>query len=200
MTIPVSQVKLYPRNEVIPLTTPSPLRHSPMTWNEEFLDLFRRCLSEYQGGNSDFMSYYTEGDLAFLASIGCKPRELFDFVEDLADEGVPAESTALLVAGVRRDYFLVVQNGVASDREISRSDVPSFDEESNGMAYLPRIIAKAEAKLRGELDPDMMFSCGGDRKFLRENGDIHPADFLRHVWSASGDPQKVFGFVKSATS
>ena len=142
------------------------------------------------------MSYYSPEDLDFLASIGYKPRELFDFVEDLADESVPAQSTALLGAGVRRDYFLTIQKGETSAKQISREDVPSFGEEFDGIAYLPRIIAKAEAKLRGELDPDMMFGCGGDRKFLRENGDIHPADFLRHVWAAAGDASKVADFVK----
>jgi hypothetical protein len=42
----------------------------------------------------------------------------------------------------------------------------------------------------------MMFGCGGDRKFLRENGEINPADFLRHVWAAAGDLSKVTEFVK----
>lgn len=171
-----------------------------MTWNEKFLELFRRCLSNYTEGNSDYMSYYSESDLSFLSSIGYKPRELFDFVEDLADEGVPAESTALLIASVRRDYFLVAQDAVASDKEVSRSDVPPFEAEFNGIAYLPRIIAKADAKLRGELNPDMMFGCGGDRKFLSDHGNIHPADFLRHVWSADGNAQKVADFVKAAAT
>ncbi len=171
-----------------------------MTWNEKFLELFRRCLSAYQGGNDDFMSYYSEGDLSFLAGIGCKPRELFDFVEDLADEGVPAESTALLIASVRRDYFLVIQNRETSSVEVTRQDLPSFGEEFDDIAYLPRIIAKATAKLRGELHPEIMFSCGGDRKFLRENGDIHPADFLRHIWSSDGDPQKMADFVRQSGS
>lgn len=171
-----------------------------MTWNESFNELFERCLSAYQDGNSDFMSYYSEADLNFLGSIGYKPRELFDFIEDLADEGVPAQSTALLVAAVRRDYFLTEQGGIISEKQISREDVPSFGEEFEGMAYLPRIIAKAEAKLRGELDPDMMFGCGGDRKFLDDNGSIHPADFLRHVWAANGDTKKVAKFVKSSAA
>lgn len=171
-----------------------------MTWNDQFLDLFRRCLASYQSGNTDFMSYYSEDDLAFLASIGYKPRELFDFVEDLADEGVPTESTALLVAAVRRDYFLTMQEGIASTHEISRSDVPSFGDEFEGIGYLPRIIAKATAKLKGELDPDMMFGCGGDRKFLRENGNINPADFLRHVWAADGDTSKIAAFVRKSAS
>ena len=97
-----------------------------MTWDEKFNELFNRCFSAYVNGNSDFMSYYTPNDREFLASIGYKPRELFDFVEDLADEGLPAKSTALLVAAVRRDYFLTIQSGKTSPRAISRSDVPSF--------------------------------------------------------------------------
>lgn len=171
-----------------------------MTWNDKFLELFRRCLSAYQGGNEEFMSYYTPDDLSFLTGIGHKPRELFDFVEDFADEGTPTESSALLVASVRRDYFLVAQHGQPSEIEVSRDELPSFSEEFNGIAYLPRIIAKATAKLRGELHPDLMFSCGGDREFLRKNGDIHPADFLRHVWSADGNAQKVADFVRSSAS
>ncbi|MEJ6561675.1 MAG: DUF5069 domain-containing protein [Akkermansiaceae bacterium] len=169
-----------------------------MTWDNQFTELFRRCLDLYQGGNTDFMSYYQKADLSFLSSIGYKPRELFDFVEDLADEGVPSESTALLVAAVRRDYFLTMQNGEASDHEVTRDDIPSFGEELGGIAYLPRIIAKANAKLRGELHPDLMFSCGGDRKFLSENK-IHAADFLRHLWAADGDDEKMVSFVKSST-
>ena len=173
----------------------SVLRWSSMTWDDQFLELFGRCLTSYREGNTDFMSYYSEDDLIFLATIGYKPREIFDFVEDFADEGVPSESTALLIAAVRRDYFMTIQKGQASDHEISRSDVPSFGEETEGIAYLPRIFAKATAKLKGELDPDMMYGCGGDRNFLSEHG-IHPADFLRHVWAADGDLSKVAALVR----
>ena len=167
-----------------------------MTWNDKFLELFRRCLSTYQSGNQDFMSYYTPDDLGFLSSIGYKPRELFDFIEDLADDGTPSESTALLVAAVRRDYFLVVQQGQASEKEITSDDLPSSDDALSEFSYLPRLLAKAEAKLRGELHPDLMFSCGGARRFLREHGDMDPADFLRHVWAADGDYGQIVALVQ----
>ncbi len=157
-----------------------------MTWNDQFLKLFRSCVEKYRGGNDDFHSYYEPDDIIFLKSIGYKPRELFDFVEDLVDEDVPSESTALLVAAVRRDYFLTVQKGEHSDHEITTADLPTFGDTLADIPYFPRILRKARAKLRGELDPDIMYGCGGDRKFLRDHGDIHPADFLRHVW-ASGD-------------
>jgi hypothetical protein len=97
---------------------------------------------------------------------------------------------------VRRDYFLVVQQAQPSTREVTRKDIPPFADELEGISYLPRIIAKAQAKLRGELDPDLMFGCGGDRKFLREHGEIPPADFLRQVWAADNDPSRIVAFVK----
>ncbi|GAA5497449.1 hypothetical protein SAMN02745181_2439 [Rubritalea squalenifaciens DSM 18772] len=168
-----------------------------MTWNDHFLKLFRRCLEAYRGGNSDFNTYYSDDDLTFLASIGYKPRELFDFVEDLADDGEPTESTALLIAAVRRDYLMVVQNNILSEYEITMDELPGKQEETDGIAYLPRIIAKAEHKLRGELDPNIMFGCGGDRNFFRRHGNIHPADFLRHVWAADGDHDHILDYVKS---
>ena len=168
-----------------------------MTWNDQFLSLFDRCLKAYNGGDKDFNGYYSEDDLKFLASIGYKPREFFDFVEDMGDGGEPTASTALLVAAVRRDHFHVVQDGQTSSLEIAASDLPSFGDELEGIAYLPRIIKKARHKLRGELDPDLMFSCGGDRNFLATHGNIHPADFLRHVWSAEDDDAKIAAYVRA---
>lgn len=167
-----------------------------MIWNDTFLALFDRCLEKYNSGDKDFTSYYTEADLAFLQSIGCKPRELFDFVEDLGDEGEPSRSTALLVASARRDYFLVVQQGVASEHELTRDDLPSFGDLLGGMTYLPRILKKARAKLAGELNPDMMYGCGGDRNFLRTHGGIHLADFLRNVWACGDDDEQVLAYVQ----
>ncbi len=171
-----------------------------MNWDIQFLELFRRCLKNYQDGNENYETYYSEQDLTFLSSIGYKPRELFDFIEDLGDGGDPAESTALLVAAVRRDYLLVIQNGQLSPKEISQKDIPSREDSILEMPYLPRLIAKAEAKLRGELHPDLMYCCGGDRRFLRDHGNIHPADFLRQIWSADGDHQKVALYVKESTA
>lgn len=172
-----------------------------MTWNESFLALFDRCAAQYRSGNKDFESYYSADDLKLLGEIGYKPREFFDFVEDYCDSGVPEISTALLVAAVRRDYFLAVQESKpSSGKPLTRDDVPSFGEELQGFAYLPRIIAKARAKLRGELDPDLMYGCGGDRNFLSKNGNLHPADFLRRVWAAGDDDSKIAAWVASQAS
>lgn len=169
-----------------------------MTWDEKYQALFDRCVAAYRGGNRDFASYYTGGDLRFLGEIGYRTREFFDFVEDYCEDGTPSPSTALLVAAVRRDYFLTVQNGVGETSGLlTRDDIPGFGETLDGIAYLPRVLAKARAKLRGALDPDLMYGCGGDRNFFRKHGEIHPADFLRRVWAAEDDDLKVARWVAS---
>ncbi len=172
--------------------------HLPrMTWNDTFASLFARCCADYKEGNFDYKKDYSAEDLEFLGSIGYKRREFFDFVEDFVDEGEPSATTALLVAAVRRDYFLVEQGGKTGNKEITKDDLPSFGEELEGMPYLPRILVKARAKLKGELDPDIMFGCGGDRNFLAKHGNIPQADFLRHVWASGGDDLKVVEWLKS---
>jgi hypothetical protein len=172
-------------------------RHG-MHWNDTFLALFDRCVAAYRAGNRDLESYYSPPDLAFLSEIGCRTREFFDFVEDFCEDNTPSPTTALLVAAVRRDYFLTVQKGEPADGpDLTRDDVPTFGEDLEGIHYLPRILAKARAKLRGKLDPDLMYGCGGDRNFLRKHGNLHPADFLRQVWAAREDNHKVLAWVSA---
>lgn len=163
-------------------------------WDSVFSELFERCLAEYRNGNEDFTSYYSPEDSAFLNSIGYKPREFFDFVEDFGDGGEPSPTTAVMIASVRRDYLRWEMGGKLSDHEITPDELPGKGEELGGYVWLPRILRKARGKLRGELDPDIMFCCGGDRKFLRANN-IAPADFLRAVWSAGDDDEKMIRFV-----
>ncbi len=171
---------------------------SDYQWDATFLDLFDRCVERFRSGDSDFENYYSEADLEFLRSIGYKKRELFDFVEDTVDwDGDPSRETALMVASVRRDYLNWEMGAELSSHEIKPDELPSKSEVLDGVVWLPRIIMKARGKLRGELDPEIMYSCGGDRKFLREH-DIAPADFLRAVWGAGDDDQKILAFVKEA--
>ena len=167
-----------------------------MTWDDTFMALFDRCVAEYRRGNTEFESYYQPCDRVFLETIGHKTREFFDFVEDFCEDGQPSPTTALLVAAVRRDYLQTHPETARPARLLTRDDVPTFGHELEGIAYLPRILAKARAKLRGELDPDLMFGCGGDRRFLRKHGNIHPADFLRRVWSAGDDDSKLAQWVR----
>jgi hypothetical protein len=168
---------------------------SDYSWDSDFTALFERCLARYRAGDTDFEGYYVEEDLAFLDSIGYGKRELFDFVEDFAEIGEPSPATAVLVASVRRDYLREVMRGEKSGRVLDPSTLPPKTAEVDGFVWLPRIIAKARAKLRGELDPNTMYCCGGDRAFL-ERHDIAPADFLRAVWAAGDDDAKAVDYVR----
>ena len=49
---------------------------------------------------------------------------------------------------------------------VDMEQLPAKAAQVDGIAWLPRIIAKARAKLRGEMPPDLMYDCGGDRDFL----------------------------------
>lgn len=106
-------------------------------------------------------------DVPFLASIGCSAQELFDFVEDWCGSRDPSFEEVLAVTSIRRDYFLEVQKGRPSGRVASVSDFPAKTAEVDGIAWLPRLLVKAEAKLRGELPTELMYGCGGDRPFAR---------------------------------
>jgi hypothetical protein len=167
---------------------------SNFSWPTTFRELFDRCVEKYRSGNHDFTSYYSADDLEFLDSIGYAQREFFDFVEDYCDEGVPTPEDALLIAAVRRDFLDVMQQGARSSTIIPNDTLPPKDAELAGHRWLPRIMIKARAKLSGELDPETMFSCGGDRAFLKSH-DIHAADFLRAVWAAGEDDQKIIDYV-----
>lgn len=169
---------------------------SNFNWETTFLDLFDRCLARYRGGDTDVAGYYDEADQKFLKSIGYKPVEFFDYVEDIGDGAEISPATAVMIAAVRRDFLATELDGKLSDHEIKPSELTPKDGELGGIRWLPRIIEKAEGKLRGELDPDIMYCCGGDRAFLSEH-DIHPADFLRVVWASKGDRDYVLNYVKN---
>lgn len=170
--------------------------HQSTDWNDRFLALFDKCVIHFRKGNHDYNNYYDKADLSLLEEIGHAPREFFDFVEDHCEFGAPSPTTALLVAAVRRDYFEVVMASEDGSRGVSSSDIPSRGDELDGIPYLPRILAKARAKLRGDLDPNLMFGCGGDRAFLQKIGGVHPADFLRRVWSADDDHMKIANWLR----
>ena len=74
--------------------------------------------------------------------------------------------------------------------------LPAKDAEVEGIAWLPRLIPKAEAKLRGEMPPDLMYGCGGDRKFFKTH-QVDEADFLQKVWSAHGNQAEIVAWVKA---
>lgn len=146
--------------------------------------LWKKAIKTYEQGNFNAATYFTEDDIAFLHSIGMNAQEMYDFAEDWVNYQEPDFETMRLLQSVREDYFKKEMKGQASDKTINVTDLPSKTEILAGILWLPRIIPKAKAKLRGEMPPELMYCCGGDRRFFKENN-IHPAEFLQavaHYW------------------
>jgi hypothetical protein len=120
--------------------------------------------------------------------------DVFDFAEDWVCERAPDLATFLLIHDARRDYFLREQEGRASSHRMDSATLPAKSEEIEGIRWLPRIIPKARAKLRGELPADTMYCCGGDRNFFQTN-DLHPSEFLAVVRDAGDDDQAIIEWV-----
>ena len=166
---------------------------SNYNWTHSFRTIYEKALNQYQQGNRKPESYFTDDEVAFLAAMGCRPIEVYDLVEDYP--GIEWE-TALLITSVRRAHFLYVEGAPAWEFTISVDKFPSRDAEIEGIPWLPRLIMKANAKLRGQLPKELMYCCSGDRAFFKKY-DIHPADFLRLAWYAGDDHRKIVEAVKS---
>jgi len=171
------------------------MSHPSPDWEQSFTSLFLAGVEKYRQGHTRAAGLVDEKGAVFLSSIGYTEQEFFDFVEDFARGGEPTLETALNVAAVRRDYFLEEQKGKFSAHRIAMEKLPSKDATVEGIGWLPRLLPKAEAKLRGEMPPELMYVCGGDRKFFRTH-QIDPADFLRRVWKARGDYAEIITWVK----
>lgn len=168
-------------------------------WAETFRHCYDKAVTLYRLGNRKAASYFSPEETAFLASIGCTAQELYDFAEDWCRDETPSFGTTLLITAARRDFFLTIQKGKPPTGTIRMEDLPAKDAEVDGFRWLPRILSKARAKLRGEMPSELMYGCGGDRAFLRKVN-IHPADFLRVVWAAREDDQKVIDYVKKSAA
>jgi len=161
-------------------------------WTRRVKPLYLHALERYRAGHRDPQTFFDAQQQQELAAIGASPMELFDFAEDA--DALDWE-TALLILSARRDYFLVIQKGVPSPHRLVMAELPAKDAELEGIAWLPRVIQKALGRLRGELPNELMYCCGGDRRFFSKY-DVHPADFLREVWASGGDEQKVLAYVR----
>ena len=168
-------------------------------WTGHLWELYDKSVDLYRDGNRDLETYFTEGEKLWLGSIGLRPINLYDWAEDMVSAGEPEWNTVLLIAAARRDYFLVHQHGITNNAVTEAAELPPKPEELDGIPWLPRIIAKANCFLKGGLCHEIMYCCGGDRRFLKQH-DIHPADFLRAVWASGGDQAKVLAFIRNKKS
>lgn len=168
-------------------------------YTDRLYEIWSKGCKAYESGTRGAENLFDVEDAQWLATIGATAQEVYDFCEDYVSyDGDPDFTTFALVQEVRRNYFFEMQDSTLSSEVIDMSDLPGKQEEIDGIVWLPRIIPKAVAKLKGEMDPNLMYGCGGDRRFFREN-DIHPAEFLRLVWAADTgkDTDKIVKWVKA---
>lgn len=148
--------------------------------------------------NRDPNTYFDDATLAELASMGLNVMDVYDYAEDYVVRDEPDFETFLMICEARRDYFITEQNAKPSDNRLDPESLPEKTDEVEGIVWLPRLMPKALAKLRGELPPETMYCCGGDRKFFKER-DIHPAEFLRATWAYQDDPGRLVEWVITRT-
>lgn len=170
---------------------------SETDWQTQFRAVYDRGVAAWQAGRQDPRTMFAAADVAFLASIGCTAQELFDFIDDFLGYGEPDFGTTLAVQAIRREYFLRVMQGKGSGHVAAMGDLPAKSAAVDGIAWLPRLIVKARLKLRGEMPPDLMYGCGGDRPFLR-GMNLTLAQFLELVRDAGDDDRKIIEAVKRA--
>lgn len=172
---------------------------SDTAWETTFRAVYDRGLAAYRRGQDRPHTYLGGEDIAFLRTLGCSAQELFDFVEDKVNYGEPSLEDALAVAAIRRGYFLDELGGRTTGRVRSMAELPAKTDAVDGIAWLPRILEKAKAKLRGEMPEELMYGCGGDRMFLRSVRVSLP-EFLAAVRDARGEDRAVIEWVKRRRS
>ncbi len=160
----------------------------------KFRDLYQLAVALYAKGSRGADTYFNPDQRAWLAENGITPQYLYDYAEDQVGSGEPGYDHALAIELVRRDYFLNVQHGTPSRQVLDESSLPAKTDTVRGIEWLPRIIPKAKAKLRGELPASLMYCCGGDRRFLKTH-DILAAEFLSLVWRHEGNDSAIVEWV-----
>ncbi|HEY8932823.1 MAG TPA: DUF5069 domain-containing protein [Rariglobus sp.] len=173
---------------------------SHYTFAQTFRSLYDKAVAAYAAGRRGAETYFNADESVWLASNGLTAQHLYDYAEDHNNyAGEPGYDIALGIEYVRRDYFLNAQQGQTSGAFADPDTWPAKTAAVEGIEWLPRILPKARAKLRGELPSSLMYGCGGDRKFFKAH-DIHPAEFLSLVWRLDGNDAAIIDWVVRRSS
>jgi hypothetical protein len=164
------------------------------TFHTELYRIWESAVDQYKQGGSSPSTIVQEKDLTLLSGWGLNRMDVFDFVEDWCLHQEPDFSTFLLVHYERWRFFVEKQKSIPSSNLLDPKTLPPKDQRARGIAWLPRILPKAQAKLRGELPPEVMYGCGGDREFFKSNH-IHPAEFLSIVDFFGHDDELIIEWV-----
>jgi Domain of unknown function (DUF5069) len=161
---------------------------------QRFKALYDKAVGLYGQGRRDAGKYFTADESTWFAANGLTAQYMYDYAEDHEAGGEPGYDLALGIEAVRRDYFLNVQGGKPSKTVLDEAKLPPKTDAIKGIEWLPRIIPKAKAKLRGELPASLMYCCGGDRRFFKA-ANILPWEFLSVVWRNEKDDSAIVDWV-----
>ncbi|HTJ79079.1 MAG TPA: DUF5069 domain-containing protein [Rariglobus sp.] len=167
---------------------------SHYSFTETFRSLYDKAVALYAGGQRGADTFFTPEATAWLAANGLTAQYLYDYAEDQNNYGEPGYDLALGIELIRRDYFLNVQHGKPTGNISDPETWPAKDAAIRDITWLPRILPKTRAKLRGELPASMMYGCGGDRKFFKAH-DINPVEFLSLVWRHLDNDEAIIDWV-----
>lgn len=170
------------------------------TFPQQFRAVYDKAVGLYAKGQRGAETFFSSDETAWLAANGITPQHLYDYAEDHNNySGEPGFEHALSIETIRRDYFLNVQQARASATRLDDATLPAKTDTVRGISWLPRLLPKARAKLRGELPPSLMYCCGGDRKFFKEHN-ILPAEFLALLWRHEASESAIVDWVAARSA
>lgn len=149
--------------------------------------LHEKATAIYSAGCRNPNQILPPDDLGKLTSLGVSAQFLYDAVDDLARYGEPSKAVFVELAKMRADYFQTTLRSQPPACIVQESELPPKSAKFEGVAWLPRIIRKAQCFLEGSLCDDIMYGCAGDRSFLKKCNATLPS-FLAVVRDTHGDP------------
>ncbi len=126
-------------------------------WKRQFRALFNEGVERHKAGRQSPDAMFERKEVAFLESIGCSTQEMFDFCDDYVNWDDVIYKHVEELQAVRYEYFKNELNSHPASRRMEMHEFPAKTDEVEGVAWLPRLMVKARAKLAGQLPTDLMY-------------------------------------------
>ena len=126
-------------------------------WKQRFRALFNEGVERHKAGRQSPNTMFEADEIQFLESIGCSSQEMFDFCDDYVRWDDVIYDHVEELQTVRYEYFKNELNSKPASRRMEMGEFPEKSDEVEGIAWLPRLIVKARAKLDGQLPADLMY-------------------------------------------
>lgn len=126
-------------------------------WKKQFRELFNTGVERHKAEHRSPDTMFEPDEAKFLKSIGCNTWEMFDFCDDYVNWDDVIYDHIEALQAVRYEHFKNELNSQPASRRMEMNEFPAKTDEVEGIAWLPRLITKARAKLAGQLPADLMY-------------------------------------------